>query len=153
MRIWKTLHNKFPDWYFDVVGDGKDKAWMERYCISNNMHRVSFHGYQEPKPFLMKAKVFTMTSDFEGFPMVLVEAQAFGLVPVAFESFSSLRDIIKNNSSGIIVKPFDEEVYINEVADLIGENKRLLQMAENSARKVKEFEASQIASLWKKILT
>lgn len=152
MRIWKVLHEELPGWHFDVVGDGKDRKWMENYCSSNNMGRVHFHGYQDPRPFLRTSKIFTMTSDFEGFGMVLVEAQAFGVVPIAFNCFSSLKNIVTNNTSGKIIPAFNEKEYIKEVIELAQDEELMQQMSASAKNEVLKYDAKIVAQQWNKII-
>lgn len=47
-----------------------------------------------------------MASAFEGFGLVLVEAMSYGVVPMAFNSFSNCSDIIDDDKNGILVTPF-----------------------------------------------
>ena len=61
--------------------------------------------------------IFCMTSNYEGFPMVLLEAMQFGCVPIAFKSFESLDDIIINHNNGYQITPFDIYEYINSLSD------------------------------------
>lgn len=65
-----------------------------------------------------------MTSDYEGFGMVLTEGMAFGCVPLAFNSFPSLRDIVDEGRDGFIIPPFDIDAYAEQCAFL--ENNRKL---------------------------
>jgi glycosyltransferase involved in cell wall biosynthesis len=112
LPMWSAIHEKFPDWHFDIVGGGSKLKELIFLSKKKKLLNIHFHGFSDPKPFLEKAKVFCMTSSFEGFGMVLVEAQAYGVVPIAFDSFSSLSSIIQDGYSGIVVKPFDLENYI-----------------------------------------
>ena len=53
-----------------------------------------------------------MTSGFEGWPMVLMEAMPMGVVPIAFNSFESLQDIISHKENGIIIPNNDMDKYV-----------------------------------------
>lgn len=58
------------------------------------MERVVFTGWQDPESFYRDASILCLTSDFEGWGMVLTEAMTFGAVPVAFNSYAAITDII-----------------------------------------------------------
>lgn len=60
-----------------------------------------------------------MTSNFEGFPMVLTEAMQFGCVPVAFNSFEAIADIIIPEKTGELVTPFSIKEYKEKLSLLI----------------------------------
>lgn len=60
-----------------------------------------------------------MASNSEGFGMVLVEAQQYGCVPVALDSFSAVHDIIENGRNGVLVEDSNREKYGKELLELI----------------------------------
>jgi glycosyltransferase involved in cell wall biosynthesis len=148
MEIWKQIHESYPNWKFDVVGDGSQKKTMQDFCDKHNLVRIYFHGNQDPRPFLERAKIFTMTSDFEGFPMVLIEAQSYGVVPVAFNCFSSINDIILNSKTGLLINNFDNDDYINNIDKLITDPNYLRQLSINGIDHSKSFKKNKIASKW-----
>ena len=84
-----------------------------------NLDRVYFVGHQNPEPYYKSAKIFCMTSSYEGLPLVISEAQNFNVIPILFNSFPSANDIIKNNVNGILIKPFDEKSYIENLENLM----------------------------------
>ncbi len=148
LPIWKAIHQNFPDWHFDIVGGGSKLQELIAKAKENDLKNIHFYGFSDPKPFLTKAKVFCMTSSFEGFPMVLVEAQAYGVVPIAFNSFSSLASIIKDDFTGVIVAPFDLDSYIEKLKQLMQDETKCSQMALQSQVSVKRFMPNTIAQEW-----
>lgn len=146
--IWEQLHQAFPDWHFDIVGDGSERAMMEKAAMEKQLDRLHFYGYTDPRPFLQKAKFFTMTSDFEGYGMVLVEAQAYGVVPIAFDCFSALRDIIKHEVTGLIINNFDINSYIIELSNLMKDESKRYYMAQIAQKSIKTFHVNKIAQQW-----
>jgi glycosyltransferase involved in cell wall biosynthesis len=60
-----------------------------------------------------------MTSSFEGFPLVLAEAQNFNVIPILFNSFPSAEDIIVNYKNGILIEPFNTDLYVNNLKKLM----------------------------------
>lgn len=148
LPIWSALSLMHPDWYLDIVGDGPERKNLEDAFKTKNLERYTFHGNQDPKPFLEKAKFFLMTSDFEGFGMVLVESLAYGVVPVAFDSFTVLHDLIQNNINGIIVSAFDFDQYINRLSELMMDDVKRQEMAQNSQLSVQKFELNSILDQW-----
>lgn len=147
MEIWKKVHDKYTDWEFDVIGDGNYKTWMQNYCKQQQLDRIHFHGYQDPRPYLEKAKIFTMTSDFEGFGMVLVEAQSYGVVPIAFNCFSSIGQIILDEKTGKIIDNFDIDIYQKELEKLMA-TPSLDHLATEAINHANTFEKSIVADKW-----
>jgi glycosyltransferase involved in cell wall biosynthesis len=147
MEIYNKLHDKYEGWHFDILGDGSERRWMETYKKENGLSRVHFHGFQDPKPFLQRSKIFTLTSDFEGFGMVLLEAQAFGAVPVTFRCFSAIEDIVLRGSAMILEK-FENDLFVNAVEQLILEPARLNSFAKMGLGNVARFQSKKVVDQW-----
>lgn len=146
LKIWEMLYKRFPDWEMIIVGDGKERERLEIQAMK--LERISFVGFQSPEPYYRDASIFCMTSNFEGFPMVLPEAMAFGTIPFAFNSFAAVTDIINDEYTGILVKPFSIMEYANKLALLMNNEEMRIQMSENCRRNVIRFSLAGIVDLW-----
>ena len=89
-----------------------------------------------------------MTSSHEGFPMTLIEAQQYGCVPIAYNSFSSASKIIVNNYNGILIKPFKQRSYSHELQKLMKDENKRAQMALNGREFIRKFDISNIINAW-----
>lgn len=102
LQAWALVAPKHPDWRLRIVGDGEDKAMLEQLRRELNIesstelvpktNNIAAH-YQQ-------AAFFVMSSRFEGLPLVLIEAQAYGLPIVSFDCDTGPAEIIKNGESG-----------------------------------------------------
>jgi glycosyltransferase involved in cell wall biosynthesis len=151
LQIWKKLHDEIPDWKFWVVGHGKEKKNMEKYCQEHELDRVIFFGKNNPNEFYKKAKIFHMTSAFEGFGNVLVEAQSFGCVPFLFNSYSAALDIVSHKENGILVTPFNINKYIEETIELINNPSQLNELSKNAYESVSNFSYEKTYQKWDRI--
>lgn len=147
MDVIARLHHTQQNWHFDIVGDGAQREWMQEYKSNNKLGRVYFHGYTEPAGFLEKAKISLLTSDFEGFPMVIQEAQAYGVVPVVNPCFSAVHEVVGKNA-GIVLKDSKSEFMIKAVDDLIDAPAKLEALARGALGNDEKFNPAQIASKW-----
>ncbi len=149
LKVWNRLLWKYKNWRLVVVGNGKDLEYYKDYVRKNNIGRVEFVGASDNvQQFYSTSKIFLMTSIWEGFGMTLIEAQSFGCVPVAFDNFAALHDII-NGSNGAIVKSNDLDEYVKTVDDLMGHDAKLNEMsvqAINSSRH--NFDTDKILNEW-----
>ena len=151
IEIWERLSDHLPEWHFDIVGEGPDLEQIKNKVREKGLQRIYFHGWQDPKKYLERAKVFTLVSDFEGFGMVLVEAQSFGVVPISFDCFSSIRDIISNNRSGFIINNFNLLEYTRILKNLMMDNNRFERMSIEAIAQAKKFDPEIIASKWQNL--
>lgn len=151
---WVKLEQKFPDWKLTIVGDGVERANIEKQVADYGLKRVSFEGFQQPKPYYERASILLLTSEYEGFPLVLAECMSFGVIPAVYNSYSAVGDIITDGKDGIVI-PYHKEGYAAaEAADILAtimkdENKRE-QMALAAIEKSKEYSVERIYQEWMK---
>lgn len=118
---WNYLEDKFPDWKLTIVGDGEDRENLENHVKCLGLKRVSFEGFQKPIEYYKRASILLLTSDFEGFPLVLAECMSFGVIPAVYNSYSAVGDIIDDGKDGIVM-PYHKDGYkADEAADLVGQ--------------------------------
>lgn len=152
LQIWSYIEDKHIDWNLKIVGGGPDLEKMKSYAEELNLKNISFEGFQDPIPYYRDASIFCMTSSNEGFGIVLVEAMKLGCVPIAFDSYPAVRDIIETQKNGLLVSPFDVKEY-SLLLSLLMENPDLrLSLSEEGCKKAEEFSIQSIGKQWLKIL-
>ena len=80
--------------------------------------------------------------------MVLTEAMQHGVVPMAFNSYSSVKDIIDDNINGILVKPFDEKEYADKLIGLMNDEEKYIEMSYAAMLKSAVFSKEIIVKKW-----
>lgn len=153
LKIWQSIEDNelLDSWTFVIVGEGPDLNFYKEYAKSLKLHRVYFEGYQTPLKYYKRAKIFVMTSAFEGFGMTLVEAQQCGVVPIVMDSYLSLHDIINNGVNGIITKNGDLAEFTKRLSELMINDKYLKMLSINALDSSKRFCVKNIFNDWKKL--
>lgn len=152
IQIWEKIWEKFPDWSLDIVGDGVELEKIRKYVQDKSIQNIKFHGFQDPFPFYQDASIFCMTSSFEGFGIVLIEAMQNGVVPIAFNSYLSVTDIITDKINGFLVPPMNINEYANTLSSLIMNPEQRRVMSSNCFNKAKEFSIEKIGERWLRLL-
>lgn len=152
---WNYLEERFPDWRLTIVGDGEDRENLENHVKYLGLKRVSFEGFQKPIDYYKRASILLLTSDFEGFPLVLAECMSFGVIPAVYDSYSAVCDIIDGDKDGIVL-PYHKQGYdANEAAGMIAkimaDDGKREQMALAAIKKSKEYSVEKIFSEWKRV--
>lgn len=152
---WNYLEERFPDWRLTIVGDGEDRENLENHVKYLGLKRVSFEGFQKPIDYYKRASILLLTSDFEGFPLVLAECMSFGVIPAVYDSYSAVCDIIDDDKDGIVL-PYHKQGYdANEAAGMIAkimtDDGKREQMALAAIKKSKEYSVEKIFSEWKRV--
>lgn len=152
---WNYLEERFPDWRLTIVGDGEDRENLENYVKYLGLKRVSFEGFQKPIDYYKRASILLLTSDFEGFPLVLAECMSFGVIPAVYDSYSAVCDIIDGDKDGIVL-PYHKQGYdANEAAGMIAkimtDDGKREQMALAAIKKSKEYSVEKIYREWESV--
>lgn len=155
LTIWREISSRpeTAEWELDIVGDGIDRGEYELMVTKQNISRVHFYGRQNPQYFYQRSSIFLMTSDFEGWPLTLVEALQFGVVPIALDTFSALHDIIIDNKNGYIIPSNDLQLFKEKLFYLINNDKLRHKMAEQAIESIDRFSPNIIAAKWHKLLS
>ena len=145
--IWRQVSAQHPDWRLVVLGDGPYRATLEKAQLAN----CDILGTQEPKPYYERAAISILTSNAEGWSMVLTEAMQYGVVPVAFDSFLATGVVLDEGRAGVLVPPFDLNLFAQEVSSLIADSDRRTAMAEHARRYVQAFDIDPIIADWERL--
>lgn len=108
--------------HLDVVGDGPDRAELERTAQRLGIgERVTFHGFvSNPYPMIQKSHLLCIPSEYEGLPNVALEAMVLGTAVVATDCSGSLRTLIGDNERGVLVPQGSAEALAQVfVADIL----------------------------------
>lgn len=152
--VWEKFSDSHPSWKALVVGDGEDRKFIDRYAQKKGINNLTFEGSRSNmEDYYRRSKILCMTSAYEGWPMVLAEAMAYGCVPVVFESFEAVRDIIpRSGRGGILVKPFDARAMAFEMNRLANNEPLRREIAKEGRELISKFTTSNIVSRWEQII-
>ena len=146
INIWKKIAHNYPDWNLYLAGDGDKIGYCRKRASACD--QIKFLGQCNPEEYYNKASILCMASNNEGWPMVLFEAMSKGCVPIVFESFRSVTDIIDNYTNGVLVRPFSKKQYRKELRHLIEDEPFRRTLAINAIEKVKQFSPEIIVDKW-----
>lgn len=146
LKIWKMLRNK-NGWKLLIVGDGPD---MNKYKkIAKGICGVEFAGHSNNvQSYYKRSKIFMMTSIWEGLPMTLIEAMHYGCVPVVFDSFAAVHDLIKNGETGYIIPNNDICQYVSVMDSLLNDDNLVTRLVNKNLSNPNDFSVDKILRIW-----
>lgn len=148
VNIWKLLEQNYPDWSLYFVGDGPDRDKLEKMVADLGLQNVFFEGFKDPIPYYQEAAVLCMTSDFEGFGLVLLEAMSLGVVPVVFNNWENLQDIVTHQKTGFLIPKDDINNYVQTMEYLLNNEKARTLMSDNAKESVANFSIEIVGLAW-----
>lgn len=152
LNIIRIFHDRYPEIEFElnIAGDGPDREYLNKIVSNLGINKcVNFYGnVKNVEKLYVDSDIFLMTSKWEGLPMVLGEAMAFGLPIIAYDCPTGPREFIKNNITGFLIQDNDEYEFINSLY-LLSEDENLRnQFSEAAVVESKSFEVENIYKYW-----
>ena len=139
-----------------IIGDGEELPKLKEIVKEMKLEeRVIFTGYKtkkEMEEYILKSRLFLLTSLSEGLPMVLLEAMSYGIPCIAFRTKSGVSDIIDDNRNGFIIDNRNKEKYIEKIDELMNNKELINEFSKNSIEKAKQFTSKEIIKKWKEVL-
>lgn len=110
---------KTDDVLFDIIGDGKERSEFEKKAVDLGIENlVTFHGNlpitKLGNYYACAHLMLLPTNSSEGWPKVLSEGMAYGVVPIA-GNVSSISQYLTNFASGQVLDPFDLQAFVNAI--------------------------------------
>ena len=148
--IWALIAKDYPDWKLRIVGEGYTDT-----RILQKVKEYSLEGQFELCPFTnnvqehyLSSSVFTMTSDFEGFGLVLVEAESMGLPLVSYACPCGPRDIIRDGQDGFLVERGDMKTFAARLRQLIEDEELRRRMGQAAKVNSQRFSLDNVMKQW-----
>ena len=137
-----------------ILGTGEEQANLEKKISDFNLqavvHLLDFK--ENVYDYISKAKFLVLTSQYEGFSMVVLEALSLGIPVVSFDCEYGPRELIHNNSNGILVEDQNFEELTRKL-DIFVDDEIFYQGCKNNAvLSVEKFQSSVIVNQWLQIL-
>lgn len=149
LRIWKKFYSLHKNYWLQIVGYGPDEQYLRDYAESLSLEGVEFTGKTNtPQKYYAKAKYFLMTSRYEGLPMTIVESMQFNCIPIVYDSFAAIGDIIKSGVNGILVQNNDEQSFLEAMNSLVDNEEKQEFIKNNIKHSLQKFSLDYIGNQW-----
>lgn len=153
LAIWKSLEQYgYNGWKLIIIGYGEDEPTYRKMINDLDIQEIEIIGKVSPEKYYKESSIFLMTSVLEGWPMTIQEAMQFGCIPLAFDTFSAIHEIIQDGENGYIIKDNDNTSYIQKLMDLMNAPEQRIKMAENAIESRRKYSADKIARYWLHII-
>ena len=152
--VWKKVNEIRNDWILEIYGEGNERKKLENKIKEYRLEdKILLKGIEENiGSKYLENSIYIMTSRFEGMPMVLLEAQSYGLPIVSFDCPCGPRDIITNGKDGYIINFGNIEEMVNKILKLIENYDLRKDFSKNAIKNVDKYSKDKIIKKWENLL-
>ena len=150
ITAWKTVDSAHPDWTLSIFGKGSQKEALENQIKAEGLSgKVILEGNtSDMRKELLDSSCLVMSSRFEGFPMILLEALATGLPIVSYDCPKGPSEIITTGVNGYLAKVGDTVELAQGICDIISDDALRRHFGSASMRRSEDFTLEKTMERW-----
>lgn len=151
IKAWARIQEKYPDWIVEIAGEGESgRKYLEGLVVENHLEgRVILSGFHlNIRDYFNESEIFVLSSRYEGFGMVLIEAMSQGAACIACDYKGRQREIIQNESQGLCVESENEEALIKALSKMVEDREYRAKVQKNGWIRSKDFSPDKIGDNW-----
>lgn len=182
IKSWKKLQDlndnvndddNLRDWWLKIAGDGKkedfeylmnllpDGNWIhneddnenENWLWRSEKYHIEFMGFQKDiESLYRKSAIFALSSRYEGFGLVLIEAMSQGCACVACDYKGRQREIIQDDSQGLCCEPDDVKTLATALEKMITDEAYRKKVQNNALERSKFYDMEHTMNRWEAYL-
>ena len=146
--------SQIDDWSLAIAGSGPLRNDLVELAVSLGVQdKVIFVGQtNDIGEWYRRARIFCLSSDYEGFPNALLEAMSFGLACVSTDCDTGPRELLGEGAAGLLVKVGDREGLSNALCQLVSDERGRREFGEEAHRRSKAYDSSIVAERFFEVL-
>ena len=153
LKIWQKVVEKHPDWQLEIYGKSSQNKDLQSLAkdlkITNNV--TFFEPVKNIHDKYLEASMYLMTSRFEGFGMVLIEAMASGLPCIAYDCPVGPRGIISDQQDGFLIENGNQQNFEIAIITLIENENLRIEMGKKAKITSNKYQIDPIMEMWNKL--
>jgi glycosyltransferase involved in cell wall biosynthesis len=147
-KVWER------DFQLAILGDGKDKEMLQKLAISKECAKqIIFLPFtKSPFEIIKNAHCVTLTSKYEGFPMVLVESLSLGTPVVSLDIISGPSEIVQHQKNGLLIAERSLPLFSEALESICFDEILYQKLKMNTKPSVEKFSMQAISEKWNQTL-
>lgn len=156
IKAWSKICRDAKEWRVQIVGGSTrgGQTYLDNLCLEYGVaDRVGFYDYQSDiQQYYQQASIFVLSSRYEGFGLVLIEAMSQACACIACDYKGRQSEIVTNGVDGITCEPDNVDALARALLTLINNEKLRVHLQEKAIQRAADFSVDKIMEKWKEIL-
>lgn len=152
-EAWETVHKRHHDWILNIYGSGEMRDDVERWIKERNLQDTMI--MHEPTIHIMEkyteSSICVLSSRYEGFTLVIMEAMSCGVPCVSFDTPFGPRNIITDGEDGILVDYLNTKALADSICKVIEDENLRKRLGMNAKRNIQRFSQETIMQQWQNL--
>lgn len=149
LYAWELVFKSFPDWSLAIYGEGEEYNNLQYIIKEKELKNVQICPFDENiSEQFVKSDFYVLSSRFEGFGLVIIEAMECGLPVVSFNCKSGPSEIISNGVDGVLVNDGDISALADAMMSLMKDSSIISSMSRKAIEKAGVYKIDNIMRQW-----
>ena len=155
LLIWSNVSKENSDWHLEIYGEETNYSkylfeLVDNYKIKDSVvFKQPIHNIEDA---YLGSSVLVMTSRYEGFGLVLIEAMTCGLPVIAYDCPIGPKNIIVNNVSGFLIQDDNHKEFEEKLSQILKNQIDLSKIIQNGINTAENYNLAQIADKWRDVI-
>lgn len=152
IRSWNLLERLYQDWELCIFGEGSQHEYLQNLINEFDLKNIHLKGKTDNVgKELSDSSIFVLSSRFEGFGLVLIEAQSYSLPCVSFDCKSGPSEIIDNGINGYLVQNGNFKQLAKSLEELMKDQELRESFSQNATKDLFRFQEENILPQWEQL--
>lgn len=152
INIWKLVGPKHPDWQLDIYGEGTQEFDLTNAIKESNISNAAIHPFTNNiSQEYATSSVCVLTSRYEGFSLVLLEALRHGVPCITFDCPYGPKELVSDDQCGYVIENGNIDQFAEKLSFLMDHAETRKQFGKAAIIKAQSYQIDTIMNQWKQL--
>lgn len=153
IKAWDSIAHEFPEWTLKIVGAGDNSVIEKVYSLAKQRNQIKICSYTSSiEKYYNESSIFVLSSRYEGWGLVLVEAMSQGCAAIACDYKGRQSEIIQDGYNGLLCEPENVAELSKKLKSLIINDELRTRLQNNAPKSVEQFSELKVGKKLESII-